>query len=588
MKKISYKVTMLTLLIVFITGIIISGTITYKNIKTTTKLLSSEKEALNDDYDKKIKEEVEIAISMIDEINKKTKTGELTVEQAKKLSADLLRGLRFGDDGYFWADTTDGVNVVLYGSETEGTNRLNLKDAKGKYLIKEIIENGKKEDGGYTDFWFPKEGETTALPKRGYSKLYAPFNWVIGTGNYVNDIDKIIADKQAIIKSDLMQSIVISIVLFVGALILGAILSSILSKRIANSLIMVKDFAKRLSNYDFSTPITITSKDEVGQIGEALNIAQNNISDLVKLIINDSQNMSASSEELSATVQEISEKTQEIDVALRSIVAGIQESSAASEEIAASVEEVDSSINELSGKAMEGSNNASESKERANKVVKKGKEAIKGARELYAEKKENMLKAIEEGKIVDNIKIMADTIASIAEQTNLLALNAAIEAARAGEEGRGFSVVAEEVRKLAEQSSEAVAGIQDTIVKVQSAFGNLSKNSNDVLKFINENVRPEFDEFMNLGNQYYSDAEFVSAMSEEIASMSEEVTATIGQVSDSAQNMAEVSQRSSEHAETISENIGETSKAVEQMVLAAEEQAKLAQKLHEMVLKFKI
>jgi methyl-accepting chemotaxis protein len=433
-----------------------------------------------------------------------------------------------------------------------------------------------------------KEGETTALPKRGYSKLYAPFNWVIGTGNYVNDIDKIIADKQAIIKSDLMQSIVISIVLFVGALILGAILSSILSKRIANSLIMVKDFAKRLSNYDFSTPITITSKDEVGQIGEALNIAQNNISDLVKLIINDSQNMSASSEELSATVQEISEKTQEIDVALRSIVAGIQESSAASEEIAASVEEVDSSINELSGKAMEGSNNASESKERANKVVKKGKEAIKGARELYAEKKENMLKAIEEGKIVDNIKIMADTIASIAEQTNLLALNAAIEAARAGEEGRGFSVVAEEVRKLAEQSSEAVAGIQDTIVKVQSAFGNLSKNSNDVLKFINENVRPEFDEFMNLGNQYYSDAEFVSAMSEEIASMSEEVTATIGQVSDSAQNMAEVSQRSSEHAETISENIGETSKAVEQMVLAAEEQAKLAQKLHEMVLKFKI
>ncbi|MFU0824718.1 methyl-accepting chemotaxis protein [Clostridium sp.] len=588
MKKISYKITMLTLLIVFITGIIISGTITYKNIKTTTKLLSSEKEALNDDYDKKIKEEVEIAISMIDEINKKTKTGELTVEQAKKLSADLLRGLRFGDDGYFWADTTDGVNVVLYGSETEGTNRLNLKDAKGKYLIKEIIENGKKEDGGYTDFWFPKEGETTALPKRGYSKLYAPFNWVIGTGNYVNDIDKIIADKQAIIKSDLMQSIVISIVLFVGALILGAILSSILSKRIANSLIMVKDFAKRLSNYDFSTPITITSKDEVGQIGEALNIAQNNISDLVKLIINDSQNMSASSEELSATVQEISEKTQEIDVALRSIVAGIQESSAASEEIAASVEEVDSSINELSGKAMEGSNNASESKERANKVVKKGKEAIKGARELYAEKKENMLKAIEEGKIVDNIKIMADTIASIAEQTNLLALNAAIEAARAGEEGRGFSVVAEEVRKLAEQSSEAVAGIQDTIVKVQSAFGNLSKNSNDVLKFINENVRPEFDEFMNLGNQYYSDAEFVSAMSEEIASMSEEVTATIGQVSDSAQNMAEVSQRSSEHAETISENIGETSKAVEQMVLAAEEQAKLAQKLHEMVLKFKI
>ncbi|KYH29272.1 methyl-accepting chemotaxis protein [Clostridium colicanis] len=588
MKKISYKITLVTLFIVFVTGIIISGTITYKNIKITNKLLSFEREALNDDYDAKIKEEVEIAISMIDAINKKTKTGELTVEEAKKLSADLLRSLKFGQGGYFWADTTDGVNVVLYGSESEGTNRLNLKDAKGKYLVKEIIENGKKEDGGYTDFWYPREGETTPLPKRGYSKLYAPFNWVIGTGNYIDDIDKIVTDKQAIIKAEMIRSIVINVFLFIGALILGAVLSIILSKKITNSLITVKDFAQRLSNYDFSTPIINTSKDEIGQIGEALNIAQNNIRDLVKVIMNNSQNMSASSEEFSAIVQEISSKTQEIDVALRNIVAGIQENSAASEEIAASVQEVDSSINELSGKAMEGSNNAIESKERAIEVVNKGKEATKEVRNLYAEKKENMLKAIEEGKVVDNIKVMADTIASIAEQTNLLALNAAIEAARAGEEGRGFSVVAEEVRKLAEQSSEAVAGIQDTIVKVQNAFKNISQNSNDILKFINENVDSRFEEFGNLGNQYYSDAEFVSKMSEEIASMSEEITATIGQVSDSTQNMAQVSQKSSEHAEIISESIGETSKAVEQMVLAAEDQAKLAQKLNEMVLKFKI
>ncbi|QGU94475.1 HAMP domain-containing protein [Clostridium bovifaecis] len=588
MKKISHKIIMVTSLIVFITGIIISAAITYKNIQTTNKLLSFEKKNLNDNYDAKIKEEVEIAISMIDAINKKTKTGELTVEQAKKQSADLLRSLRFGTGGYFWADTTDGVNVVLYGSKTEGTNRLNSKDSKGKYLIKEIIQNGKKEEGGYTDFWYPKEGETTPLPKRGYSKLYAPFNWIIGTGNYVDDIDKVIADKQAIIKSDLMQGIVINIFLFVGALIIGVILSIFLSKKITNSLITVKDFAQRLSNYDFSTPILITSKDEIGQIGKALNTAQNNISDLVKAIMNNSQNMSASSEELSATVEEISAKTQEIDAAVRNIVTGIQESGAASEEITASVEEVDSSINELSSKAMEGSNNANESKERATEVVNKGKEATKEVRDLYSEKKENMLKAIEDGKVVDNIKIMADTIASIAEQTNLLALNAAIEAARAGEEGRGFSVVAEEVRKLAEQSSEAVSGIQDTIIKVQNSFASLSKNGNDVLKFINENVDPEFEEFGNLGNQYYSDADFVSKMSEEIASMSEEITATIGQVSDSVQSMAETSQKSSEHAERISESIEETSKAIEQMVLAAEDQAKLAQKLNEMVLKFKI
>ena len=155
-----------------------------------------------------------------------------------------------------------------------------------------------------------------------------------------------------------------------------------------------------------------------------------------------------------------------------------------------------------------------------------------------------MLKAIEDGKIVDNIKIMADTIASIAEQTNLLALNAAIEAARAGEQGKGFAVVAEEVRKLAEQSSEAVTGIQDTIVKVQDAFKNLSENGSDVLIFINENVDPQFEEFENVGNQYYNDSDFVSQMSEEIASMSEELTATVDQVSQAVQNMSETSQKS--------------------------------------------
>lgn len=180
---------------------------------------------------------------------------------------------------------------------------------------------------------------------------------------------------------------------------------------------------------------------------------------------------------------------------------------------------------------MEGSNNASKSKERATEVEKKGEEAIKEARSLYEEKKNHMVQAIEDGRVVDNIKIMADTIASISEQTNLLALNAAIEAARAGEQGKGFAVVAEEVKKLAEQSSQAVTGIQDTIVKVQDAFKNLSGNGNDVLKFINEDVDPKFKEFGNMGNQYYNDSDFVSKMSEEIASMSEELTATINQVS---------------------------------------------------------
>lgn len=380
---------------------------------------------------------------------------------------------------------------------------------------------------------------------------------------------------------------VMTILMIIGLLIAVA-LGLIISKDINVPLLKIKSLAESLAEFDFSVPIPITRADEFGQTGKALNKSIENVSSLVKLIIENSQDMSASSEELSATVQELTSKTEEIDNAITNIACEMQETSAVSEEVTASVEEVNASINELSEKAMEGSNNANQFKERATGVKEKGKEAIKEARDLYTEKKKNMLKAIKDGKIVDNIKVMADTIASIANQTNLLALNASIESARAGEAGKGFAVVANEIKKLAEQSSEAVTGIQDTIVKVQDAFDNLSKNGNDVLTFINENVDPQFEEIQNIGNSYYNDSDFVSNMSEELASMSEELTATIEQVSEAIKCMSETTQKSSENTDVIKVSIDETTKAIGQVASTAQSQAELAQKLNEIVHKFKV
>ncbi len=132
-----------------------------------------------------IKSEVETAISMLQTIFSKHQKGELTLEQAKQLGADLLRGLRYGKDGYFWADTTEGVNVVLYGrKDVEGKSRLEFKDYKGKFFIKDFIAKAKAA-GGYEDYWFPKQNQATPLPKRGCVQLFKPFGWVVGTGYYV-------------------------------------------------------------------------------------------------------------------------------------------------------------------------------------------------------------------------------------------------------------------------------------------------------------------------------------------------------------------------------------------------------------------
>lgn len=390
------------------------------------------------------------------------------------------------------------------------------------------------------------------------------------------------------INSIYTKSNMIIVILSIVGLLMAIFIGLFIARNIAKPLNKIKDLAERLANYDFSTSITVTRGDEFGQTAVALNTAQENVNGLVKIIMENSQDISASSEELSATVEELSSKVETIDTAINNIAASMQESSAASEEISASVEEVDSSANELSQKAMEGSDNSNQFKERATEVKKNSQKAIDESRRIHLEKKSNMERAVEEGRVVDSIKVMADTIASISEQTNLLALNAAIEAARAGEQGKGFAVVAEEVRNLAEQSKDAVLSIQETIVKVQGAFKSSIDTGSDILEFINTQVMEQFDAYGETGSQYYEDSDFVSKMSEEIAAMSEEVTATLGQVSGAVQNMAISAQRSNEEADIIKDSMNETTKAIEQVAETAQSQAELAQNLNEMVHKFKI
>jgi methyl-accepting chemotaxis protein len=145
---------------------------------------------LKEKNDLVIKTQTETAVSLLDGLYQKYLKGELTWDQTQQMGTDLLRKLRYGknQEGYFWADTTDGVNVVLYGkTDVEGTNRWD-SFVGGVYYVRESIKNGMKEGGGYTDYYFPKINGSIPLPKRGYSLLFAPFNWVIGTGYYPEDI----------------------------------------------------------------------------------------------------------------------------------------------------------------------------------------------------------------------------------------------------------------------------------------------------------------------------------------------------------------------------------------------------------------
>ena len=376
-------------------------------------------------------------------------------------------------------------------------------------------------------------------------------------------------------------------ILIVG-IILAIAIGTGLSIYISMIIKKVLLFAEALGNGDLTYSIESENNDELGLLIRALNNAKEKIKSVIENIVIQAQGVTASSEELSATLEELSSNFESIDKNTSGIVENIQGINSITEELASTMEEVNSGITQLASNSTESSHQSIEIKERATEVKETGINSMKATDELYEEKQNNILNAIEQGKVVSEIGIIAQSIASIAEQTNLLALNANIEAARAGEQGKGFAVVANEVRILAEQSADYVKNIQNVVSNVQAAFNNLSGNSKEVLHFVNENVKKDYDLLIETGNKYENDAAYISDLSQNIASMSQELNASTEEISEVVQTIAENMKDTKNSSEEIKAGIDETNKAIEQVARVAQDQAETAEKLTELVLNFKI
>ena len=588
--KVRTKMLALGIMVVGVMAVICLSFLNNMN-EVSQSSLDELEQVMNENYDESIKQQVGNAISMLDAVYARCEAGEYTLEEAEKQGADLLRELRYGEDGYFWADTYEGDNIVLLGSATEGTNRMATVDANGYQMVKDIIKTGQEADGGFTDYYFPKEGETEALPKRSYSKAFEPFGWVIGTGNYVDDMDRAVKlhteEQNAIIREKTTRVFIIAAVL----LVIIAAFTLMIGMEIVNALKIALGYNKQLGEGDFTVTLPdtfLSRKDDFGILARAMDQMKNNIKELIGEISEDSGIIKGVTERINEKVSSVNAEMETVSATTEELAAGTEETAASSQEIMAMSQEIEASAKNIAAKSEEGAGKVTEILQRAEKAKADTRAEHETAREMNNRIKGELSQALENVKVVDEITALSDAIMGITAQTNMLALNASIEAARAGEAGKGFAVVADQIRSLAEQSKQAVVNIQSITGAVNEAVADLSSDAKQLLEFVTTDVSRGYNNFEETADAYKDDAGYVDSLVTEFSREAAHLLESITGIKNAIEEVGTASNEGAEGTTDIAQRVSMVVQQTEQMTAAVREANDRVMKLNEEVIRFKV
>lgn len=359
--------------------------------------------------------------------------------------------------------------------------------------------------------------------------------------------------------------------------------------KIIKPLIKFKDSMLTLASGDLTFENSVShNSSEVGQLSEAISRTRNDIVYLIKNVKDEVDTIEEIEKNIDYNITELNFNIENISSNVEELSASMEETAAASEEMAATSHQIESTVSHVSEKSNEGAKKALSISEKANGIRTKAESNQLETKTLIAETSYKLRESIEKAKAIEEINILAEAIKAITNQTNLLALNAAIEAARAGEAGRGFSVVADEIRKLAEQSNQAINQIQDTTDIIISSVEDLTKESSTMLDFMETRIMSDYEILVKTSQEYSQDADYFNLLSSDLSKLSEETLISVQEIIRVVDSVATASTQGAQGVTDVAERVSEIVNKSETVMNLANNANESAGRLKAGILSFKI